>query len=74
LKFELPPKGAKLVSHDFLRKNGTVASSPKDPDACITRWIYKKGDKFYIIIVEGIAHGRYSASDWREDRALQIVR
>ena len=74
LKFEMPPKGARLVGHDFLRKDGTVATSPADPDACMTRWIYKKGDKFYTIIVDGIVLGRFSASDWREGRAVKIVR
>ena len=74
LKFELPPKGARLVSHDYLRRNGAVASSPRDPDACMTRWIYKKGDKFYTIIVDGIVLGRFSASDWREGRAIRVVK
>ena len=70
IKFEMPPERARLVSYDFLRKDGIV--TPTYSDASMTRWIYKKGNKFYTIIVDGVIIGSYTASDWREGRAIRL--
>ncbi len=72
VKFEMPPERAKLVSYDFLREDGTVTPTPND--ASMTRWVYKKGNELYTIIIEGVVIAGYTASDWRKDEAIRIKR
>ena len=60
IKFEMPPERARQISYDFVGKNKEN-----------TRWIYKKNDKTYTIIVEG-RHEQFAAGDWRKGDTLQL--
>jgi len=70
VKFEMPPERARLVSYNFLKEDGTIASTRAD--AAMTRWVYKKGSKLYTIIVEHVVIARYTPSDWREGRVRVV--
>jgi len=61
IKFEMPPKGARVIEYGFIGK-----------DKNLTQWVYKKGDKTYTIIVEGHVMGEYTAGDWKGRNAPRI--
>lgn len=60
IKFEMPPERARQIHYEFVGKNKEN-----------TKYIYKKNDKTYTIIVEG-RHEQFAAGDWRKGNALQL--